>query len=472
MDLQIDIHNFRSIKHTRLNIRSGVNILIGPNGSGKTSLFLALKFLRDVMLQGAGLAIAKGGGPKRSYRRRESEICFVVEYDLGQRVFRRRTTPFRLTWEIHISQRGKEEIATIVKERAVINALKDGQAFPMFEAEIRRNDTSGAKHKMRIAETETVGRDLFSYLIRDVASSENKSAALTKLKKDINEGLKQAKKSNDKSFFPQLARFDDDLSFLYSTFQNLNEYNILPDIARQSTDQLPFAEMLPNGANLSEVINALVNKNFGRMTRLRPYQEEQDYFSPYYYRPYYLIRRIHPIFRSRQKESPLENALENINNELSAAVKPIESVSVDIDRTNGKRFVIFKAGKDIFYPEEVSDGTIKWLCILVSIYVPFSQIYLLEEPENFLHPWMQQKLITLMREQAGVNKTIFLLTTHSSTILNAATNEEVIIVKATDRGTVVNSIHDKEEIAACLTETDFGLGDLWVSGAIGGVPGE
>jgi hypothetical protein len=56
-----------------------------------------------------------------------------------------------------------------------------------------------------------------------------------------------------------LVRLDEELLRLYSFFENLNEYNIVPNVARQSTDQLPFAEMLPNGQNLSEVIYALEN---------------------------------------------------------------------------------------------------------------------------------------------------------------------------------------------------------------------
>ena len=109
--------------------------------------------------------------------------------------------------------------------------------------------------------------------------------------------------------------------------------------------------------------------------------------------------------RTLRSSANLDHALANIIRDLAAAVRPIESVAVQMDPTSGKRFVVFNAEKHSFFPEEVSDGTIKWLCILVSIYVPFSRVYLLEEPENFLHPWMQQKLINIMRQQASKNGT-------------------------------------------------------------------
>lgn len=472
MRLRIHIRNFRAIRSTQLSINSGVNILIGPNGSGKTTLFLALKFLRDVLLHGVGLAVAKEGGARRTFRRGTSRISFKVEYELGQRLFYRRKVPFKFAWELDIAQRGKEQLPTIVSERTSIRALKDQEELSVFEAAIRRNKKGPPRYTLRIAKPAEIGKDLFSYLIQ-VTPSENKSQALDMLRRKINELLKEAKKSDDKSFFPRLARFDGELSQLYSSFQNLNEYNILPDVARQSTDQLPFVEMLPNGGNLSEVIHALENKNFHKITRARAYMD--DYFSPYYLGLYYPDRFIRPSsdFKGRgKKQITLKEALANINTELAAAVRPIGEVSAEIDLTNGKRFVVFKAGKETFYPEEVSDGTIKWLCILVSIYVPFSQLYLLEEPENFLHPWMQQRLIQLMREQALNNQTIFLLTSHSTTILNSAQPGEVVIVKSTAKGTTANFIHPDGDLNSLLKATNFGLGDLWVSGALGAVPGD
>jgi predicted ATPase len=151
-------------------------------------------------------------------------------------------------------------------------------------------------------------------------------------------------------------------------------------------------------------------------------------------------------------------------------VRPIDRVSVDIDRTNGRRFVVFKADTETFYPEEVSDGTVKWLCILVSLFVPFSRVYILEEPENFLHPWMQQRLIAIMRDQAKHNQTVFLVSSHSATILNGANPDEILLVKHGAEGTELSMLDDIGSIRELLSDSEFHIGDLWVSGAIGGVP--
>jgi predicted ATPase len=151
MEFTVNIENFRSIKSTRLRLRSGVNILIGPNGSGKTCLLSALKFICDVMFQGAGLAIARGGGPLRTYRRGESQIRFSIEHTLGKRVYQRRKMPFRLRWEIVISQKGSENSAAIVCEHIIMLALNGQQERKVFELEIDRQNIAKPKHRLYIA---------------------------------------------------------------------------------------------------------------------------------------------------------------------------------------------------------------------------------------------------------------------------------------------------------------------------------
>ena len=48
--------------------------------------------------------------------------------------------------------------------------------------------------------------------------------------------------------------------------------------------------------------------------------------------------------------------------------------------------------------------------------------------------------------------------------------EEILVVTNGPSGTDLSSIADLHEVKKVLQESDFHLGDLWVSGAIGGVP--
>ena len=476
MELQITISNFKSISSVNLTLKEGLNVLIGPNGSGKTCLLTALQFLRDLFLFGAAQAMAKNGGTKRIYRRGAKTISFLISHSYGDRLYRRRKRPCQFNWEIKISQTGKAGIANIEYEKANIVASVDGKEKILFEVTVDRTRLSRIRPKVFLCGVDQFGRDLFSRWEQLFEGNTKEQIYVDFRKKILRDLSVKLKRAIDESVFPRLAEFDRELESLYSLFSYLNEYNVAPDIARQSTEQLPFAQMQPNGAGVSEVIHALLHRNFERIELGRYYgipryagYDFYDWGIPYRrYAPYYRPR-LFGYGRDYERKT-LTQALQNINRELSAAVKPIESIDVDTDPTNGRRFVVFHTGKEKFSPEEVSDGTIKWLCILVSIFVPFSSVYILEEPENFLHPWMQQRLIQMMRDHAKSNHTVFILASHSSTVLNATTPDEVMVVSSTDDGTKIVEIEDKEAIEQALTKSNFRLGDYWVSGAFGGVP--
>jgi hypothetical protein len=378
-----------------------------------------------------------------------------------------------MSWRITLAQRGPEKIGTIISEKLEVTAAVDGVARLLYGAYIDRSSRKTPKFRVTVATPSKFGRDIFSSW-ESLYPRMNKWHGYRKFRSRINRSLRAVRKNPDKSFYPVFAGLDESANGVSSRFIFLNEYNIVPDIARAGTEQFPFAQMRPDGGRVSEVIHALENKHFHKIAPTSEYEHEfMDYFEPGPYSFFTYAHHFPPYRRFDMQErtfSALNNALAQINKELAAAVRPIEAVSVQIDGTTGKRFVVFRAGNETFLPEEVSDGTVKWLCLLVSILVPYSKVYLLEEPENFLHPWMQQRLVEMMRNQADREGTIFVLTSHSATVLNAARPSEILIVNQSPKGTQVSEVTNRKQIDAVLSESNFGLGDLWVSGAISGVP--
>jgi len=426
MNIQINIENFKSIKNSRIELKPGLNILIGPNGAGKTNIMSSLKFLRDTLTQGVGLAIAKGGGPSRNYYRGKDVIKFQISLDYGQRKKKKRKYNSVLKWSLEIAQKGKEKIATIIKERIEIEYFKENEPLKIFELEYNRNNIEKPISSINFYNREYIGKDFFERFLFN-----NKEKTKDKLFEELEENLKKIsnefKKNGDRSFLAYLERYDYKISDIISFFSGLNEYNIIPNRARLATEQLPYSKMEPDGYGLSEVIDTLRKSNFRKLQYSYFNDNDRGYGNFEYdrfYRPYQV----------RRNERPFISALENINKELSAAVKPIISIDIDIDPTNGRRFVVFKSKDYKFFPDEVSDGTIKWVCIITSIFVGFSRIFLLEEPENFLHPWMQQKLVQIIREQSKLDNSIYILTSHSTTLLNSAYPNEVIVVSQNENG--------------------------------------
>jgi predicted ATPase len=466
--MKLEIENFKSIRRASFNLNNGLNVLIGPNGSGKSCIFTSLKFIRDVLHHGAALAVAQGGGPNRVYRKGASKITFRISIPYGQRMVNRRKMQCEFVWQFSISQHGSDGIAIIEGEEMHISTVGDSPikvfSFSLVEKNRKRS------FSVNLAKT-IIGRDLFSVL-NSMNRAGNMEAMYGDFSKRVDELKKSVKDGSDKVLFPHIAFFDHGLRSLYMGLARLNEYNVLPDVARASSEQLRTVFMRPNGAGVAEVIHALESKAFHKIEAGGVPDAYEDYpfwggnypYMRFYMRPY-------GYGFSRREIKGIETALDRIGSELIAGVRSIEGVSTQIDQNTGKRFLVFKSGRNIFFPDEASDGTIKWLCILVSIFVPNSKTYLLEEPENFLHPWMQQRLVEIMRARAEENGSMFLITSHSTTVLNAVKPDEVLIVTQSDReGTCVTEIECRDEIEAALKETNFGLGDLWVSGAIKGVP--
>lgn len=103
--------------------------------------------------------------------------------------------------------------------------------------------------------------------------------------------------------------------------------------------------------------------------------------------------------------------------------------NINVDYTSAKTLGLFFEEEGVGRPwsvEEVSDGTLQTLTILVAIFNPASTALVIEEPENSVHPWTIRHILDACRE-ASKNKQI-ILTTHSPIIINAVNPEEVWVI--------------------------------------------
>ena len=109
---RIKVSGFKSLDGFDLEFNQGLNIIIGPNGSGKTNIINFLEFLsylsRDSLLE----AVGRSGGAGRIFRRISvasltRTISFDIEGDGEYAEYRRRehtkrSGAYRFTAEIQL----------------------------------------------------------------------------------------------------------------------------------------------------------------------------------------------------------------------------------------------------------------------------------------------------------------------------------------------------------------------------------
>jgi hypothetical protein len=117
--------------------------------------------------------------------------------------------------------------------------------------------------------------------------------------------------------------------------------------------------------------------------------------------------------------------------------------------------------------QNMSDGTAKWLALTIAI-LSNRGVFAIEEPENFLHPYMQNEILQIIRDSMSDygRRGFAILTTHSETLLNAAKPEEIIIVKMEDGNTITSRILDPARIDEEIRRSGFGLGYLYLTGVL------
>jgi predicted ATPase len=152
--------------------------------------------------------------------------------------------------------------------------------------------------------------------------------------------------------------------------------------------------------------------------------------------------------------------------QLKEADESIADFSTKIQGTRIQLFLHYSGLKTPVSATRLSDGTIHYLCLLAVLTHPEPPpMVCLEEPELGLHPDLLGKLANLLIDAS--HRMQLIVTTHSDTLVDGLTKvpEAVIICEKHD-GSTQMSRRSSADLAVWLK--DYGLGQLWRSGEIGG----
>ena len=113
---------------------------------------------------------------------------------------------------------------------------------------------------------------------------------------------------------------------------------------------------------------------------------------------------------------------------------------------------------------KVSDGTLRYLCLMTILLNPNKGFICIDEPEMGLHPDMLLNLANAIKKASEENQ--ILISTHSAQLLNYFSIEEVRVFEKDEENTTQVSAYTEEDFKGWY-ET-FQVGNMWRQGDIGG----
>lgn len=390
----VAIKNYKSLRDVELSLRT-LSVFVGRNGSGKSNFADALDFLAVAYSDGLEHAVARKGGfeniAHRKERRSRAPICFEVAIDarirdseLGPAVVAGRRAAdverrylFRHRFSMRTTGGGIQSEFNIVEERLELLCWDEAELTAGYEWMVIERDSKGGL---------TIGGDKSSRLAQHVFFNavewdQTKNPELALANTELLFGFPFLRPRLIGRFTSWLSKF--------SIFQ------LSPESSRHAGVPTPNPVLSSHGENLPAVVSWLKSK--------RP-------------------KEWRAILRA-----------------MKEIVPELEDISVHYlhTRTLGLLFKEEGVGRP-WGSEEVSDGTIRSLAMLVACFDPRVSALMVEEPENSLHPWIIKEVIKHLRA-LSVEKTV-LVTTHSPIVLNSVSPAEVWVVFKKDGETHIRTL--------------------------------
>ncbi|ABC30216.1 predicted ATPase [Hahella chejuensis KCTC 2396] len=378
----ISIKNFLSYgeKEQYISLQP-LNIIIGPNGSGKTNLIEAIELLhaapKDLLA-----AIRNGGGVHELLWKRSS------------------ANPVAVLEAILTDSQKKQDLRYSLSFTAI------SQRFELIEERIESVEKKSSNSNFSSFYEFSNGKGFLSVKGKKKSSSENI---------DVNLSILSQRK--DPEQYPEVTY----LGEVFSKIRLYREWSF----GRSMPSRLPQKADLPN-----------------------------DYLEPDSKNLGLLLNRF-------SKEPTVKK---KILRALQGLYEGITDYGVQIE---GGTVQVFFFEDNITIPaSRLSDGTLRYLCLLAILFHPNPPpLICIEEPELGLHPDVLPALAEILKEAS--ERCQLIVTTHSDVLVDAMSDqpESVLVAERGEDGSTLTRL-DGKKLKPWLEK--YRLGQLWTRGEIGG----
>ena len=409
---RLAINHFKSIEHADITL-GRVNVLVGTNGSGKSNIVDALRFIRDALMFGLDRAVSDRHGIE-SIR----QWSPTRPYQLGLEVSIREAS-LRGSYAFNIGSKKRQ--FEVARERAWMEEFERFEQFQdedgtvdflarLNEITVERDSKGFVTVKNRTATTDDdpddpdpdVENQLRNFLVRaDVVPSELKIDQVD----DLSLGSRVAWQ----------------VSPLRRRLTNFQAYSIYPNTLRVPQEPSNETFLTPEGRNLATVLK-----------------------------------------RMRRTKRGLE-AIAQITDSMRGLLPGLDRISIlSVGGFLVPQFHMVEPSgrKHIFNVSQMSDGTLRVLGLLTALYQePRPAVIALEEPEQTVNPGILAMVAESIKEVS--HSAQVLLTTHSPELLDQFEPSDVIAVEMAGGKTQVGRVNEVQ--IGAVRDRLFSLGELLAS---------
>jgi predicted ATPase len=463
--IKIEVDGFKSLSDFELVLEPGLNILVGSNGSGKTNIIVFFEFLNALFSSPISEAVSKLGGAGSVFKKLEageyqSQISAKIYGCV--RTYDNKFVIYEYEFEISLSPE-KDLVYFSRQQLAVAVNRRKKEVSDVYNKKIKWDleinsslDTSNSD--LGVAKTTITKIDLRKIQIsRWSAPGGDRKKTIEFFNKEFSGPF-----FLQESLLRHVSRLFSLSHVLAQEVQAGDAINIDPTKAKQNEDSAAPPGIRRDGAGLTATLYALSRTGRAISAGKNSFDSRGLYWNAFqreqFRRPDFYYQRNEAMFKR------ITDLAKLINPEISKI--SVESSALD----NSTQVIIWMSTKEktIKLPFALmSDGTVKWIALITAI-LTHKSIFAIEEPENFLHPHMQKELLSIMRQELKSRRgdSFVIMTTHSESLLNAASADEIVVVKLAEGRTTVTRPKNIKVIAEEIRRTGFGLGYYYVSEAL------
>ncbi len=391
-------------------------VLVGPNATGKTTFLDVIAFLEQLVSQGLEAAVSERTPDfqhlifGRSGKQFELAIEAKVPDDRREKLANKEFGIIR--YEVSVGLEAKSKEASILAEKVLLKAT------PTFSGRVQREFPFPPMPRESIMSPKTA--------------------------KGIKTVVNKVTGGND-NFYDETGKGWDHSFKLGPRRSALGN---LPEDESKFPVATWLKQLLLEGVQ-QFILNSLLIRKASPPGQIRGFKPDGS--------------NLPWVIRGLQRKSP--DRFRDWIAHLRTALPDIETIRT-IERPDDKHrylMICYRGGLQI--PSWVaSDGTLRLLALTLPAYIPdFQGVYLVEEPENGIHPIAVQ---TMFQSLSSVYNAQMLLTTHSPVILSLADPKSVLCFAKTKDG-ATDIVSGSEHPALREWKGETSLGVLFAAGVLG-----